>query len=109
MLWLNKTRWLEIFAKKDINILVKSVKKLNRLDLELWLIYEYTEVILSGSDIHDGKCEFRVFSHCRCHPRFKPKFESLGPFIKHLRAISLNGSLINVRDLEGPLLTDDTT
>jgi len=57
---------------------------------------------LSGSDIRDSEREFRVFPHCCCHPRSKPKFESLGPFIKRLRAISLDGSLINVGDLEGP-------
>jgi len=60
------------------------------------------EYRLSDSDICDGKCEFRVFPHCSCHPRSKPKLESLSLFIKRLRAIAFNGSLINVRDLKGP-------
>ena len=44
--WLNKTRWLEVFAGKDMDRLTKSVKKLSKLDVELWLVYERTKAVL---------------------------------------------------------------
>jgi hypothetical protein len=44
--WLNKTGWLEVFAGKDMDWLAKSVEKPSKLDVELWLVYERTEVVL---------------------------------------------------------------
>jgi len=61
------------------------------------------------SDVCDGECKLRVFSHCYCHLRSEPKFESLGLFIKRLRAISLDGSLVNIRNLKGPPSAGGTT
>ena len=65
---------------------------------------EIDEYRLSGSDIGHSECEFKVFSHCRYHPRSKLQFESLGSFIKCLRAIALASSLINIGNLKSPPL-----
>ena len=63
---------------------------------------EIGEYRLSGSDIYDSECEFRVFSHCYCHLRFELKLKPLSQFIKGLGAIPLDGLLINVGDVKGP-------
>jgi len=47
---------------------------------------------LPYSDVYNSECKFRVFSHYCCHLRSESKFESLSPFIKHLRVISFDGS-----------------